>query len=107
MGKKTAIVHGRRVNLSGPFKGSAKNGGRKIYTWYDPKTGKRGSVDAARVEYEKAHGGRELSKGTDVDHKDNDKSHDGKGNLQAMSHSKNVAKEDRHRSHGGKVRRRD
>lgn len=96
---KTAIVHGHRVHLSGPFKGSDKNGGREIYTWYDPKTGKRGSVDAARVDYENAHGGKELSKGTDVDHKDNDKEHGSVSNLQPMSHSDNVAKENRHRAH--------
>lgn len=96
---RTATVNGRTVTISGPFKGSKQNGGREIYTWYDKRTGKRGSVNAARIDYEKAHGGKELSKDTDVDHKDNNKSHGGTSNLQTMSHSKNVGKGNKHRKH--------
>lgn len=85
--------------FSGPFKGSSENGGRKIYTWYDPDTGKRGSMNAARVEYIKSHGGHALDKDTDVDHKDNDKNNDSDSNHQTMSHSANVAKGNQHRPH--------
>ncbi len=96
---RTALVGGKRLNISGPFKGSDKNGGREIYTTYDPKTGKHGSVDAARVDYQKSHGGKEVSKNKEVDHKDNNKSHGGKGNLQLMSKSDNVAKGNKNRHH--------
>ena len=86
------------MNISGPFKGSKKNGGREIYTTYDPKTGKHGSVDAARVDYQKSHGGKEVSKNKEVDHKDNKKSNGNTSNLQLMSKSDNVAKGNKHRS---------
>ena len=41
-----------------------------------------------------------LSRDTDVDHKDNGgrKGHDSQSNLQAMSHSKNVGKENKRRA---------
>lgn len=90
-------MHGRRVNISGPFKGSKANDGREHYTWYDPKTGKRGSVNAARIEHQKSTG-KEVPKGKDVDHKDGNKNNTRKGNLQTMSHSKNVAKGNKERS---------
>jgi hypothetical protein len=88
--------------IFGPYKGSEQNGGRPIYVFKRKK--KDGTVvttssNKARVEYEKATG-KKLSKKTDVDHKDNGgrAGHDGRGNLQAMSHSKNVAKENKRRA---------
>jgi len=84
----------------GPYKGSEQNGGRKIYV-YKTK-GKDGkwhttSKNKARADYEDKHG--KLSKDTDVDHKNNKgrAGDDRKSNLQAMSHSKNVAKENKRR----------
>ena len=84
----------------GPYQGSKQNGGRPIYVWkVKTKDGwKTESKNKAREDYESKHG--KLSKNTDVDHKDNGgrKGHDGMGNLQAMSHSKNVAKENKRRA---------
>jgi hypothetical protein len=85
----------------GPYKGSKANGGRPIYV-YKKKVGDKWvttSSNKARVDYEE-HTGKKLSKDTDVDHKDNGgrKGHDGVKNLQAMSHSKNVAKENKRRA---------
>jgi hypothetical protein len=85
----------------GPYKGSAQNGGRKIYVYKTKQadgTWKTTSKNKARADYEGKHG--KLSKDTDVDHKDNGgrKGHDGMKNLQAMSHSKNVAKENKRRA---------
>lgn len=91
--KKKAVAGGK------VYKGSKQNGGREIIVeHYKDKSGKwhTTSKNAARAEYEKTHG--KLSKNTDVDHKDNNKSNNSKGNLQAMSHSKNVAKENKHRA---------
>jgi hypothetical protein len=89
-------------SIFGPYKGSKQNGGRPIYVFKRKK--KDGTVvttssNKARVEYEKATG-KKLSKKTDVDHKDNGgrAGRDGRGNLQAMSHSKNVAKENKRRA---------
>lgn len=81
----------------GPYKGSKQNGGREIYVWkVKTKDGWRTeSKNKARSDYEDSHG--KLSKSTDVDHKDNNKKNDSKSNLRAMSHSKNVAKENKHR----------
>lgn len=88
--------------MFGPYKGSAANGGRPIYVFKRKK--KDGTVattssNKARVDYEKATG-KTLPKKTDVDHKDNGgrAGRDGQGNLQAMSHSKNVAKENKRRA---------
>jgi hypothetical protein len=90
------------MKIFGPYKGSKQNGGRPIYVFKRKK--KDGTVvttssNKARVDYEKATG-KKLSKKTDVDHKDNGgrAGRDGKGNLQAMSHSKNVAKENKRRA---------
>lgn len=90
------------MKIFGPYKGSKQNGGRPIYVFKRKK--KDGTVvttssNKARVDYEKATG-KSLSRSTDVDHKDNGgrAGHDGKGNLQAMSHSKNVAKENKRRA---------
>ena len=81
--------------IYGPYKGSDKNGGRPIYVVGKPD-GTRTSIDKARHDYQKAHGVK-LPKGTDVDHKDNNKKNDSLSNLQAMSKSKNVAKGNQHR----------
>lgn len=88
--------------IFGPYKGSDANGGRPIYVFKRKK--KDGTVattssNKARVDYEKATG-KTLSRKTDVDHKDNGgrAGRDGQGNLQAMSHSKNVAKENKRRA---------
>lgn len=83
----------------GPYKGSAQNGGREIYVWKTKtKDGwKTESKNKAREDHEKATG-RKLPKNVDVDHKDNNKKNDSKGNLRAMSHGKNVAKENMRRA---------
>ena len=85
----------------GPYEGSEANGGRPIYV-YKTK-GKDGkwhttSKNKARADYEGKHG--KLDRDTDVDHKDNGgrKGHDSLSNLQAMSHSKNVGKENKRRA---------
>jgi hypothetical protein len=90
------------MKIFGPYKGSKQNGGRPIYVFKRKR--KDGSVETtssnkARVDYEKATG-KSLPRSTDVDHKDNGgrAGRDGQGNLQAMSHSKNVAKENKRRA---------
>ena len=90
------------MKIFGPYKGSKQNGGRPIYVFKRKKkdgTTVTTSSNKARVDYEKATG-KTLPKSTDVDHKDNGgrAGRDGKGNLQAMSHSKNVAKENKRRA---------
>lgn len=89
------------VKRFGPYKGSEQNGGRPIYVYKKKVNGKweTTSSNKARVDYEDKHHTK-LSKKTDVDHKDNGgrKGHDGQSNLQAMSHSKNVAKENKRRA---------
>jgi hypothetical protein len=90
------------MKIFGPYKGSKQNGGRPIYVFKRKKkdgTTVTTSSNKARVEYEKATG-KTLPKTTDVDHKDNGgrAGRDGKSNLQAMSHSKNVAKENKRRA---------
>jgi len=78
----------------GPYKGSSQNDGRPIYVTKKKQkdgTWKTTSQNKARADYESANG--KLPKKTDVDHKDNNKNNDSKGNLRAISHSKNVAKE--------------
>ena len=54
------------------------------------------SKNAARAKYEKKHG--KLSKGTDVDHKNNNHDDDSDGNLRPLKHGKNTAKENKHRA---------
>ena len=90
------------MKIFGPYKGSKQNGGRPIYVFKRKR--KDGSVETtssnkARVDYEKATG-KSLPRTTDVDHKDNGgrAGRDGQGNLQAMSHSANVAKENKRRT---------
>jgi hypothetical protein len=90
------------MKIFGPYKGSKQNGGRPIYVFKRKR--KNGSVETtssnkARVDYEKKTG-KTLSRSTDVDHKDNGgrAGKDGHSNLQTMSHSKNVAKENKRRA---------
>jgi len=90
------------MKIFGPYKGSKQNGGRKIYDFKRKKadgTTVTTSSNKARVEYERATG-KTLPKTTDVDHKDNGgrAGKDGRSNLQAMSHSDNVAKENKRRA---------
>lgn len=83
----------------GPYKGSAANGGRAIYVYKTKQadgTWKTTSKNKARADYESKNG--KLPKSTHVDHKDNNKNNDSKGNLRAMSGSANVAKENKRRA---------
>lgn len=90
------------IKIFGPYKGSKQNGGRPIYVFKRKKkdgTTVTTSSNKARVEYEKKTG-RTLPRNIDVDHKDNGgrAGRDGHSNLQTMSHSKNVAKENKRRA---------
>ena len=85
----------------GPYKGSAANGGRPIYVYKTKQadgTWKTTSKNKARADYEAKNG--KLSKDTDVDHINGGgrQGKDSPSNLQAMSHSKNVAKENKRRA---------
>jgi hypothetical protein len=84
------------VKAYGPYADKSKDG-RKKMTIVDNKTGKHTSTNAARYSKEKALG-RKLPKNVDVDHADNNKHNDGAKNLKVMSHSKNVAKGNKHRT---------
>ena len=79
----------------GPYKDKSK-GGRKKMTIVDDQTGKHTSTNAARYKKEKQLG-RKLSKKEHVDHKDNNKHHDGAKNLQVMSEHDNIGKGNKHR----------
>ena len=83
----------------GPYKGSAANGGRPIYVYKKKVGGKwvTTSKNKARADYESKNG-KLKSKDITVDHKDNNKNNDSKGNLRAMKHGKNVAKENKRRA---------
>lgn len=90
------------MKIFGPYKGSKQNGGRPIYVFKRKKkdgTTETTSSNKARVDYEKAKG-KTLPRDTDVDHKDNGgrAGRDGIRNLQTMSHSKNVGKENKRRA---------
>ena len=90
------------MKIFGPYKGSKQNGGRPIYVFKRKKkdgTTVTTSSNKARVDYEKTTG-KTLPKTTDVDHKDNGgrAGRDGHSNLQTMSHSANVAKENKRRT---------
>lgn len=96
--KKKAAVKVGTVRKFGPYKGSKENGGREIYA-YRKKTAKgwtSTSTNKARADYEEENG--ELTSGTDVDHIDNNHSNDSKGNLRALKHGKNTAKENKRRA---------
>jgi hypothetical protein len=83
----------------GPYQGSGTGGGRPIYVYKKKVNGKwvTTSKTKARADYEKKTG-KKLPKGTDVDHKNNNKYDDNPKNLRALSHSKNVAKENKRRA---------
>lgn len=85
------------TKVYGPYKGSAQNGGRPIMV-VKRQDGSATSTNKARYDYEKKHG--RLPKTTDVDHKNNGgrKGKDGLKNLGRMSHSANVAKENKRRA---------
>jgi hypothetical protein len=59
-------------------------------------TWKTTSQNKARADYESKNG--KLPKNVDVDHKDNNKKNDSKGNLRAMKHGDNVGKENKRRA---------
>jgi hypothetical protein len=96
MGGKAVPVGTKRK--FGPYPGSEENGGRKIYvTKTKTKDGwKATSQNKARADYESKNG--KLSKDTHVDHKDNNKNNDSKGNLRAMSAKANIGKENKRRA---------
>ena len=94
------------MKIFGPYKGSKQNGGRPIYVFKRKKkdgTTVTTSSNKARVDYEKATG-KTLPRSTEVDHKDNGgrAGSDAQSNLQTISKSDNVAKENK-RSAGKKV----
>jgi hypothetical protein len=95
--KKTKTLAGKTADgkkVYGPFKGSKKNGGRPMMSVVN-KDGSRTSISAARYKYEKTHG--KLPKNVYVDHKNNNHSDDKSGNLRALAHGKNTAKENKRR----------
>ena len=83
-----------KKKVYGPYKGSKQNGGRSIYVI--KKGGKTTSTNRARLDHEKATG-RKLPRSVHVDHKDNNKHNDSKGNLRAVSRKKNIGKENKRR----------
>lgn len=87
------------VKKFGPYKGSDANGGRPIYVYKKKVGGKwvTTSKNKARADYESKNG-KIKSKDTTVDHKDNNHNNDSKGNLRAISRSKNTAKENKRRA---------
>jgi hypothetical protein len=94
------------MKIFGPYKGSKQNGGRPIYVFKRKKkdgTTVTTSSNKARVDYEKATG-KTLPRSTEVDHKDNGgrAGSDAQSNLQTVSKSDNVAKENKRRA-GKKV----
>ena len=80
------------------YKGSAQNGGREIVVKHYKKNGKwhTTSENAARYEFKKRGG--HVSADQDVDHKNSHHSDNRQSNLQALSKSKNVAKENKRRA---------
>jgi hypothetical protein len=90
------------MKIFGPYKGSKQNGGRPIYVFKRKKkdgTTVTTSSNKARVDYEKATG-KTLPRSTEVDHKDNGgrAGRDSRSNLQEISKSDNVAKENKRRA---------
>ena len=90
------------MKIFGPYKGSKANGGRPIFVIKRKKkdgTTVTTSTNKARKDYEDATG-KTLPRSTDVDHLDNGgrKGSDSISNLAALSHSKNVAKENKRRT---------
>jgi hypothetical protein len=89
---KKAVAGGKH------YKGSAQNGGREIVVKHYKENGewKTTSTNAAREDFKKRGG--KVSQDQDVDHKNNNKNDNSKGNLRAMSKSANVAKENKRRA---------
>ena len=90
------------MKIFGPYKGSKANGGRPIYVIKRKKkngTTTTTSTNQARKDYEDSTG-QTLPRSTDVDHLDNRgrAGSDAISNLAALSHSKNVAKENKRRT---------
>ena len=90
------------MKIFGPYKGSKQNGGRPIYVIKKKKkdgTTETTSTNKARLDFKKATG-KKLKRTTDVDHLDNGgrKGSDAMSNLKALSHKKNVAKENKRRA---------
>jgi hypothetical protein len=90
------------MKIFGPYRGSKQNGGRPIYVLKLKKkdgTTVTTSSNKARVDYEKATG-KTLPRSTEVDHKDNGgrAGRDSRSNLQEISKSDNVAKENKRRA---------
>ena len=90
------------MKIFGPYKGSKANGGRPIYVIKRKKkngTTTTTSTNKARNDYEDSTG-QTLPRSTDVDHLDNRgrAGSDAISNLAALSHSKNVAKENKRRT---------
>lgn len=90
------------VKIFGPYKGSDANGGRPIYVIKKKKkdgTTTTTSTNKARLDFKKATG-KKLARTTDVDHLNNKgrAGSDAISNLDALSHSKNVAKENKVRA---------
>ena len=90
------------MKIFGPYRGSKQNGGRPIYVFKRKKkdgTTVTTSSNKARVDYEKATG-KTLPRSTEVDHKDNGgrAGRDSRSNLQEISKSDNVAKENKRRA---------
>lgn len=90
------------MKIFGPYKGSKQNGGRPIYVIKRKKkdgTTVTTSTNKARLDFKKKTG-KKLSRTQDVDHKDNGgrAGHDSVKNLGVMSHSANVAKENKRRA---------
>ncbi len=80
-------------------KGSSQNDGRRIAVWHEKINGewKTKSKNLARVKYENATG-KDLSKDTHVDHKDNNSKNDSSKNLRATSAKENIGKENKRRA---------
>lgn len=88
------------MKIFGPYKGSKQNGGRPIFVIKRKKkdgTTVTTSTNKARKDYEDANGN--LPRNVDVDHLDNKgrAGSDSLSNLKALSHKKNVAKENTRR----------
>ena len=83
----------------GPYKGSDANGGRPIYVYKKKVDGKwvTTSKNKARADYE-SENGKIMYNNTTVDHKYKNHKNDSKGNLRAISRSKNTAKENKRRA---------
>ena len=95
--KRKPAVKANGDKVYGPYKGSKQNGGRPMMV-VKKKNGKTTSTWKARYEYEKRNG--KLPRSVDVEHKDNGgrAGRDHPSNLKTLSHSANVAKENRRRA---------